>query len=156
CHARRPSDRVAGAWRSTLTAIPRSRPTIAACATYVSLCPDPEKARLPCEEPMRQLVGLRCVLCQERIESVVEGHFCCVCTCPVHKACRPKEPRDPATCPMCGSPALVIAEHIQQEHEERVTVERDARWERGIQLIALGFLWLAGGIAISFCFFVLS
>lgn len=60
---------------------------------------------------MTQLVGHKCLLCQRRIFTVLDGMFCPKCHCAVHHACiKPDElPRSPIHCPSCGgNPSLVL------------------------------------------------
>jgi len=39
------------------------------------------------EDGMRQLVGLRCVLCEKSVGNILEGRFCESCGCPIHTKC---------------------------------------------------------------------
>jgi hypothetical protein len=54
---------------------------------------------------MNQVVGLRCVICRERIVSAAEGRFCDSCDYPVHDHCmRPhRAGSDEDGCPGCGA-----------------------------------------------------
>jgi hypothetical protein len=53
---------------------------------------------------MEQLVGCTCVVCGQRISSILEGHFCSACGNAVHHDCnKPADaPADPERCPGCG------------------------------------------------------
>jgi hypothetical protein len=51
---------------------------------------------------MPQLVGQVCVLCEQRIGSVVDGCFCDVCGKPAHRACRRTAAADAGACAGCG------------------------------------------------------
>ena len=70
--------------------------------------------------PQRQLVGSKCVLCQERIGSVMEGEHCAQCRHPVHNKCvKPESERGgDGLCALCGSP-VTQAEVVQQVKEEK-------------------------------------
>jgi hypothetical protein len=54
---------------------------------------------------MPQLVGSRCTLCEQRIDSILEGQFCQVCAKPCHNRCRnaATPSADPFKCSGCGS-----------------------------------------------------
>jgi hypothetical protein len=52
---------------------------------------------------MKQLVGLPCTLCQQRIDSIIEGRFCEGCGRPVHDACIRPAAAAPGGCPSCGA-----------------------------------------------------
>lgn len=55
---------------------------------------------------LKQVVGLKCLRCQQRIGSVLEGSFCNTCDSPVHTQCaRPES--SAGLCPACGSEATV-------------------------------------------------
>ena len=62
---------------------------------------------------MQQLVNSTCVLCQQRIGSIVEGRFCARCGSPVHKRCIRPESAGAAEnmCSACGAnrPEIVVA-----------------------------------------------
>jgi hypothetical protein len=52
----------------------------------------------------RQLVGELCVICRNRIGSIVDGLFCQACGCPVHTKCaQPQTERVESRCPQCGA-----------------------------------------------------
>lgn len=57
---------------------------------------------------MSQLVGSVCVLCQQRISSVVDGDFCQRCGFPVHFKCvKPdSQPDTTDVCTVCGGQNL--------------------------------------------------
>jgi hypothetical protein len=51
---------------------------------------------------MRQLVGLKCSVCQQRISSILEGSFCDQCGSPLHDQCRKAEATTgEKSCPVC-------------------------------------------------------
>jgi hypothetical protein len=54
---------------------------------------------------MDQLVGLRCAICRERIDSIIDGRFCDGCDYPVHNDCARAAGADTAedVCPDCGA-----------------------------------------------------
>lgn len=55
---------------------------------------------------MRQLVGMICVHCRQRIPSVIDGRFCLSCGCPVHNDCVPSPVIAPeGGCRVCGASA---------------------------------------------------
>src|SRR5262245_44369460 len=51
---------------------------------------------------MQQLVGRACVVCGQRIGSVVEGRFCPTCGNAVHNGCVEPGSAAPDKCPDCG------------------------------------------------------
>jgi hypothetical protein len=51
---------------------------------------------------MLQLVGCRCVRCQQIISSIVEGEFCRDCGNPVHKHCAALSASSTGKCTTCG------------------------------------------------------
>jgi hypothetical protein len=61
---------------------------------------------------VRQLVGQRCTLCQQRISTDLDGRFCRACGCPVHTDCVPAAGATPGGdgCPSCHTPAAVLRE----------------------------------------------
>ena len=69
--------------------------------------PDVSGARISPGGP--QLVGATCVLCQKRIDSVVEGEFCSACGSAVHHLCvqTQNEVQKAAGCSRCGSDRTV-------------------------------------------------
>ena len=97
---------------------------------------------------MQQLVNSKCVLCQQRIGSIVEGSFCKGCGGPVHKRCI--RPETAATsedrCAFCGSdrPEIVVP-----SHKAKPTVDAPRRKRR------LLFVVIAVAVAIvsSVCYF---
>lgn len=102
---------------------------------------------------MRQLVGNGCVLCGGRIGSVLEGHFCARCGCPVHGKCPPSEPKPYAPaepgerCPTCGAPA----QHAKVEQAKHANYDRGRELVRGgphQKKYALGVL---GGAYLALC-----
>ena len=58
---------------------------------------------------MAQLVGQMCVVCRERIGSVLDSRFCPDCGCPVHAVCSTTAQRSEGSCPACGAPAAEVA-----------------------------------------------
>jgi uncharacterized protein (DUF983 family) len=54
---------------------------------------------------MRQLVGSKCLICQERIDSVLEGRVCSSCESPVHDKCAraPVPASSDLRCAACGA-----------------------------------------------------
>jgi hypothetical protein len=71
---------------------------------------------------MPQLVGSICVLCNKRIGSILEGHFCRACARPIHAACMLQEKPEeaPGRCTLCGSegvttPVLSVSEGIPKD-----------------------------------------
>jgi hypothetical protein len=69
---------------------------------------------------MPQLVGLECVVCGQRIGSIIDGKFCDGCGNPIHAACRITSPAaESASCPQCGcNPATQIAREVRQERKD--------------------------------------
>jgi len=69
---------------------------------------------------MEQLVGYACVVCGQRIDSIVEGRFCEVCGSPVHNGCVKPDGTAPGACAGCGGerngPA---AQQVQSERSRR-------------------------------------
>src|SRR5262249_39998084 len=69
---------------------------------------------------MEQLVGYACVVCGQRIDSIVEGRFCEVCGSPVHTGCVKPDGPAPGACAGCGGgrngPA---AQQVQSERSRR-------------------------------------
>ena len=56
---------------------------------------------------MRQLVNTACVVCGERIKSVIDARFCDGCRCPVHDGCV-KPSGDDGSCATCGAAATRV------------------------------------------------
>jgi hypothetical protein len=96
---------------------------------------------------MIQLVGQNCVLCQKRIDSILEGEFCSVCSCPVHTACRKGGSMDSQFCPGCGVHAA-MADTLRKNRETEVAAqERDVRgyhMTTGPARVILGVLFMIG------------
>jgi hypothetical protein len=91
---------------------------------------------------MRQLVGESCVLCRQRIGSIVEGQFCPSCGCPVHRKCmRPgPEPDAGPACDSCGAGPEDIRreEHLHaQETRGQAELVKQQRWGKVIAVCAL-------------------
>lgn len=67
----------------------------------------------------RQLVGSKCVLCQERIGSILEGEHCAQCGHPIHNKCvkHATESASEGLCPLCGSEVTrdEAAKQVQKE-----------------------------------------
>lgn len=59
---------------------------------------------------MRQLVGLKCVICSKTVGSIVDGRFCTSCGCPVHLKCVRIAPLNApvGTCMDCGATADAV------------------------------------------------
>ena len=91
---------------------------------------------------MMQLIGLDCVLCSERISSVLDGKFCSTCGCPVHSRCAKADASRSGVCAACGADEASIAAHRQRSQEEAAARVHQLR---GYHL-AWGFLYLGGGI----------
>jgi hypothetical protein len=94
---------------------------------------------------MRQLVGLSCVLCGERIGSIIDGRFCESCGCPIHNKCvRPTGDADrDSRCATCGA----NREHATREqalHQEHQSLRGDAP-PVGLKPI----VWIAGIIGFA-------
>jgi len=66
---------------------------------------------------MVQIVGHNCVICQERIGSALDSHFCPSCGNAVHSACATSSPKPPECCLACGS--SVIERVPDQERNKR-------------------------------------
>ncbi len=108
---------------------------------------------------MLQLVGQKCVLCEKRIDSILEGKFCTACRCPIHLDCRKKESTEPDTCLSCGAPLALGAEHRKVQQEETATRDQDIRGyhlSTGTARIGLGLLCVIGGIVGSLLSFLLA
>jgi len=61
---------------------------------------------------MPQLVGQRCVLCEQRIMTILDGRFCKACSQAVHDSCAKSDnlPRSNSHCPACGgNPSLRLS-----------------------------------------------
>jgi hypothetical protein len=74
---------------------------------------------------MRQLVGLRCVICQERISSVLEGRFCSSCQNAIHNQCAAttSAPLGRDICHLCGiNLEQAEAQTKTEEHERLVRI----------------------------------
>jgi hypothetical protein len=90
---------------------------------------------------MRQLVGLSCVLCRERIGRDLDGRFCESCGCPVHTHCvRPAEgtggePR----CATCGA-ATDRAQQEQSLHRQYKDRRTDAIGGRNPLIFVAGIV----------------
>jgi hypothetical protein len=80
---------------------------------------------------MRQLVGLECAICAERIDSIVEGQFCASCECPVHLKCvrSGKLGDQGSACPACGAlPDKIRREQtLHQQDEQQRKAESSGR-----------------------------
>lgn len=80
---------------------------------------------------MRQLVGQRCVICRQRIGSVLEGEFCSACGQPSHFECS-KPPLEIADnlCHSCGGdPTLSLAPDFrgtQSGEKSAVTIDKQS------------------------------
>jgi hypothetical protein len=106
------------------------------------------------EECMRQLVGLPCVLCQKKIDSITEGGFCPECGSPVHCQCLKPDSTSSACCPACGVINSLAEGNKAQKREEksaRVTAEVSSE---GIWKIGWGAVWLLAGAALSVSYFL--
>ena len=66
---------------------------------------------------MKQLVGLKCVVCQERIGSNLEGRFCSACDNAVHNKCC-NTPIEAGACPGCGA-NLANAAALRAENDTK-------------------------------------
>jgi hypothetical protein len=98
---------------------------------------------------MRQIVGSSCVLCRERIGSILDGQFCASCGCPVHTKCvQPAAPIDGATrCAACGT----AKEHAPQEQERHRRYEdRRATGGRNPKIFIAGLVG-CGIMTVSAC-----
>jgi hypothetical protein len=103
---------------------------------------------------MRQLVGLSCVVCAERIGSVIDGQFCSACGCPVHATCAKPNPdaAREAKCPNCGASAERAEQerrlHAQNAEERKgfVTSEQAERDGAPQPLISPSLKWGIGAI----------
>ena len=65
---------------------------------------------------MPQLVGRICTICQERVPSELDGHFCQACGNPVHAACSHTS-QEANTCGTCGTNHRA-ADRAQAKEEE--------------------------------------
>jgi hypothetical protein len=84
---------------------------------------------------MVQLVGLNCVVCQEKIFSAIDALFCELCGNPVHRGCLKAEPFEnrEGICPGCtGKVDSPIAQRVQSERKEakRIREREEARIEK--------------------------
>ena len=71
---------------------------------------------------MAQLVGQLCVLCHERIGSILDGQFCLSCGCPIHEACAIARQRLEGTCAACSAPVVRTAPR-HEVAEQRATAQ---------------------------------
>jgi hypothetical protein len=69
---------------------------------------------------MSQLVNSLCVVCRERIESIIDGHICAACGVPLHEWCaRPPETPDARkTCPICRGESAKVAARVKEVQEQ--------------------------------------
>src|SRR5438045_2728337 len=98
--------------------------------------------------PPPQLVGLDCVLCRKRIESIVDGTFCGRCGCPVHNSCAlaAVERAQEGACPICGAAPAAVEEEQARLRADNLHYETEARGARGMRLIIMGVPLMVGGI----------
>jgi len=108
---------------------------------------------------MAQLVGSVCVLCQRRIGSILEGHFCRACSQSIHEAClKPKGLAQSAGhCTECGSP--VVATRVPNDHNGPEKGRSLSTWElfgqvfragHAVQLLIVGIFTLVLGVFLLF------
>jgi hypothetical protein len=103
---------------------------------------------------MLQLVGQKCLICQQKLESILEGRFCEQCGCPIHNTCseRPREQRAPDSCEQCGTPRQIAVEHRAQWEKTHARHDTEVRVSLGLRNIGLGLVWILGGtLASLFC-----
>jgi hypothetical protein len=66
-----------------------------------------------------QLVGLPCSVCEQGIDSILEGDFCPACGGPVHRVCQRRQTAAQSLCPECGGdlshPAAVEARRQKEQ-----------------------------------------
>ncbi len=89
---------------------------------------------------MRQLVGLSCVLCHDRIGSIIDGRFCEACACPIHMTCaKPVGDADgESLCATCGAACSQSTreQSLHREHQSNSVAPPTGRnpivWVAGI------------------------
>ena len=102
---------------------------------------------------MRQLVGLKCARCAKTTPSIIEGHYCAECGCPVHNRCAVPDVLE--GCRLCGASLEAAKANLQVEKAEAVQLEKDVRVNNGFRHISVGFACLvAGGLGSLFCGFL--
>ena len=105
-----------------------------------------------------QLVGSTCVICQNRIGSILEGGWCPECSQSSHFACRKPAgiPVDQGGCGACGrrlSPTTIRGERGRERTEERSRWwDYDLTWVAEICLQVSAFSLLILGVVIWFFF----
>jgi hypothetical protein len=83
---------------------------------------------------MEQLVGCTCVVCGQRISSILEGRFCSACGNALHHDCgKPVDaPADPGRCPDCGGQrSNPAAQRVQFERAQQAGAMRSGRYPVG-------------------------
>jgi len=96
-----------------------------------------------------QLVGQKCVLCGERISSIVEGRFCSACDASVHDKCAAPS-MEGGRCSTCGAPAAFVAQALKREGELLQSRARQVKQNAAIKLLVGG--WLMCMIAVGATF----
>jgi len=107
---------------------------------------------------MPQLVGQNCTLCEKGIGSILEGHFCSECGCPVHNRCADNAQRQiSGVCEVCGSASIRAEALREMERHETETLVQDIRSQIAVKRIMTGVVWIVGGVALTlFCLGVSS
>jgi hypothetical protein len=78
-----------------------------------------------------------CVVCRERIESIIDGHICAACGGAVHNWCaRPADLHSPwNACRVCGGDKAAAAAREKKEQERRYQQRQEERREEATALV---------------------
>ncbi len=98
---------------------------------------------------MRQLVGLLCVRCGERIGSIIDGKFCPSCGCPMHNRCLQPSGSDQANsseCPTCGAARRDVRRDQDSRSQEILRDKRESLRRWSLVFIGGGLLLCLWGL----------